>query len=90
VFITFTGSNGATATQPLVGGVNVRDYNNDGGQNTINNTSTIQAWTNGEGQRLDRQEYILPAAFARQVLTSVTGRRERQPRGLHRPHRQYV
>jgi hypothetical protein len=72
LYVTFTGSAGATATQPLVGGVNVRDYNNDGYQNTINNTSTVQAWTNGDGQRLDRQEYILPAAFASQTLTSVT------------------
>jgi hypothetical protein len=55
-----------------VGGVNVRDFNNDGYQNTINNTSTTQVWTNGGGQRLDRQEYILPAEFAGQVLTSVT------------------
>lgn len=72
VYVTFTGSAGATARQSLVGGVNVRDYNNDGYQNTINNTSTVQVWTNGEGQRLDRQEYILPAAFASQTLTSVT------------------
>jgi hypothetical protein len=72
LYITFTGSNGATATEPLVGDVNVRDYNNDGGPNSINNTSTVQVWTNGEGQRLDRQEYILPADFASQVLTSVT------------------
>jgi hypothetical protein len=73
LYVTFTGSGGAAATQPLVGGVNVRNYNNsDGYTNTINNTSTIQIWTNGEEQRLDRQEYILPAAFASQVLTSVT------------------
>jgi len=72
LYITFTGSAGATARQPLVGGVNVRDYNNDGFQNTINTTSTVQVWTNGLGQRLDRQEYILPAEFATQVLTSVT------------------
>jgi len=72
LYITFTGSDGATATQPLVGGVNVRDYNNDGYQNSIDNTGTIQVWTNDDGQRLDRQEYILPAAFASQVLTSVT------------------
>jgi hypothetical protein len=53
--------------------VNVRDYNQDGGQNTINDTSTTLAWDNGQlGQRLDRQEYILPAALASQVLTSVT------------------
>jgi hypothetical protein len=55
-----------------VGNVNVRDYNNDDNTNTINNTSTVQAWTNGEGQRLDRQEYILPPEFASQVLTSIT------------------
>jgi hypothetical protein len=72
LYITFTGSDGATVTQPLVGNVNVRDYNNDDNTNTINNTSTVQAWTNGEGQRLDRQEYILPPEFASQVLTSIT------------------
>jgi hypothetical protein len=72
VFITFNGSNGATETIPLVGNVNVRDYNNDGNTNTINNTSTMQVWDNGLGQRLDRQEYILPAAFAGQTLASVT------------------
>jgi hypothetical protein len=73
LYVTFSGSDGATATQPLVGGVNVRNYNPGGYTSTINNTSTIQVWTDGENQqRLDRQEYILPAAFASQVLTSVT------------------
>ena len=71
LFVTFEGSDGASWTVPLVGNVNVRDYNNDGGDNSINNTSTVQVWTNGEGQRVDRQEYILPAAFATQVLTRV-------------------
>jgi hypothetical protein len=47
-------------------------YNSDGWQNTINNTTTVQVWTNGLGQRLDRQEYVLPQAFAGKVLTSVT------------------
>jgi hypothetical protein len=56
--ITFNGSNGAKKTVPLVGNVNVRDYNNDGNTNTIDNTSTIQVWDNGLGQRLDRQEYL--------------------------------
>jgi hypothetical protein len=71
--LTFNGSGGATYTQALIGGVNVRDYNNDGGQNTINNTTTINVWNNGSlGQRLDRQEYILPPDFANQELTSVT------------------
>jgi hypothetical protein len=72
LYITFRGSNGATRTVPLVGNVNVRDYNNDGNTNTIDNTSTVQVWDNGLGQRLDRQEYLLPAEFARQTLTSVT------------------
>jgi hypothetical protein len=72
LFITFNGSNGVTWTKGLVGNVNVRDYNQDGNTNTIDNTSTVQVWDNGLGQRLDRQEYILPAAFANQELTSVT------------------
>src|ERR1035441_1505932 len=72
LFVTFNGSNGATVTHALVGNMNVRDYNNDGNTNTIDNTTTVQVWDNGLGQRLDRQEYILPAAFASQVLTSVT------------------
>jgi len=72
LYITFTGSGGATATEPLVGDVNVRNYNPGGYTSTINNTSTIQVWTDVYGERLDRQEYILPAAFASQVLTSVT------------------
>jgi len=72
LYITFTGSGGATLTQPLVGNVNVRDYNNDDNTNTIDNTSTVQVWDNGLGQRLDRQEYVLPAEFASQALTSIT------------------
>jgi hypothetical protein len=35
LYVTFNGSNGASITQPLVGNVNVRDYNND-------NTNTIK------------------------------------------------
>jgi hypothetical protein len=30
LYVTFKGSNGTTVTAPLVGDVNVRDYNNDG------------------------------------------------------------
>ena len=71
VYVTFTGSEGATFTQPLVGDVNIRNYNPPGFTGTINNTSTVQVWDNGLGQVLDRQEYILPGAFASQVLTSV-------------------
>jgi hypothetical protein len=72
LFVTFNGSNGATKTVGLVGDVTVRDYNQDDNTNTINNISTVQVWDNGLGQRLDRQEYILPAVFAGQELTSIT------------------
>lgn len=72
LYVTFTGSEGATETVPMVGNVNVRDYNNDGNTNAINNTSTIQVWQNGLGQRLDRQEHVLAEAFRTQTLTSVT------------------
>jgi hypothetical protein len=72
LFVTFNGSAGAAKTVGLVGNVNVRDYNQGGNTNSINNSSTVQVWDNGLGQRLDRQEYILPAAFASQELTSVT------------------
>jgi len=72
LYVTFKGSTGTTETVPLVGNVRVRDYNNDGNTNTINNTSTVQVWENGLGQRIDRQEFILPAAFASQMLDSVT------------------
>jgi hypothetical protein len=72
LYVTFNGSGGEAVTVPLVGGVNVRNYNSGGFPQTINGTSTIQVWTNGEGQRLDRQEYVLPTEFATQTLTSVT------------------
>jgi len=72
IYLTFNGSHGAVKTVPLVGNVNVRDYNQDGNTNSINNTSTIQVWDNGLGQRLDRQEYLLPPEFAVQTLDSIT------------------
>ncbi len=79
--ITFTGSAGATWTFNPVGNLNVRDYNNNG--NTTNSiacqipggagkSATINAWVNGQGQRLDEQVYRLPAAFAKQTLVSIT------------------
>ena len=72
LYVTFKGSGGARMTVPLLGNVTVRDHNQDGFTNTIDNTSAVQVWDNGLGQRLDRQEYILPAAFATQTLESVT------------------
>ncbi len=80
ITITFTGSGGATWTYALVGGTNVRDYNNGNFTNTCicqlpggaGQSATINAWTNSGGQRLDEQIYELPAAFATQTLESIT------------------
>ncbi|MFY9647848.1 MAG: hypothetical protein WAK29_21900 [Terriglobales bacterium] len=78
--VTFTGSGGATWTFDPIGGTNIRDYNNGSFTNTIachlpagvGKSATINAWVNGDGQRLDMQVYELPAAFRTQTLVSVT------------------
>ena len=79
--VTFTGSGGATWTVDLTGNVNVRDYNQNGSTTNsilcqlpggVGKTGTINAWVNGDGQRLDEQVYELPAALAKQTLVSMT------------------
>jgi len=78
--VTFTGSNGATWTFDPVGGTNLRDYNNGSYTdsiacqlpNGVGESATINAWVNGDGQRLDEQVYELPAAFKTQTLVSIT------------------
>jgi hypothetical protein len=79
--VTFTGSAGATWTVNLVGGTNVRDYNQNGSTtntilcqlpNGVGKTATVNAWVNSEGQRLDAQVFELPAAFRTQTLVSMT------------------
>jgi len=79
--VTFTGSGGATWTVNLVGNANVRDYNQNGSTTNsilcqlpggVGQTATINAWVNGDGQRLDEQVYELPAVLAKQTLVSMT------------------
>ncbi|HEY4840753.1 MAG TPA: hypothetical protein VIH78_02235 [Terriglobales bacterium] len=78
--ITFTGSAGATWTFDPIGGTNLRDYNNGSYTDTIacqlpngvGKSATINAWVNGDGQRLDEQVFELPAAFRTQTLVSIT------------------
>jgi len=85
VSLTFTGSNGAIFTDPLYGNSDIRDFNAPSYYtNSINNTSTINAWTGPNysmsgcflnapcHHRLDEQIITLPAAFATQTLTSLT------------------
>jgi hypothetical protein len=64
--VTFAGSGGATSTFTLVGGTNVRDYNQNGSTTNsivcqlpggVGKSATINAWVNGQGQRLDEQVY---------------------------------
>jgi hypothetical protein len=70
--LTFTGDGGASYTLPLIGDSDIRDYNQLVYPNNINGTSTINAWDDGLGQRLDEQIIPLPGAFAGQTLQSVT------------------
>jgi hypothetical protein len=81
IAITFKGSDGATWTFDPVGNVNVRDYNNNGSTTNsiacqlpggVGQSATINAWVNGQGQRLDEQVYELPTAFRTQTLVSMT------------------
>lgn len=78
--VTFTGSAGATWTFNPIGGTNIRDYNDGSYTDTIacqlpngvGKSATINAWVNGDGQRLDEQVFELPAAFRTQTLVSIT------------------
>ncbi len=66
------GNGGASYTKSLVGNVDVRDYNNGFYTTTINGTTTTNAFTNGQGQRLDMQNYALPSYFLTDGLASIT------------------
>ncbi|MBU6995382.1 PEP-CTERM sorting domain-containing protein [Ferrovum myxofaciens] len=71
--IAFNAGNGvASYTKSLVGNVDVRDYNNGFYTTTINGTTTTNAFTNGQGQRLDMQNYALPSYFLTDGLASIT------------------
>lgn len=70
--VTFNGSAGATYTYNLFGNSDVRDYNQNIFTNAINGTTTIEVFNNGSGQRVDRQQFVLPAAFASQTLDTIT------------------
>jgi len=71
IHVQFEGSGGATAGYNLIGNVDVRDYNQDGYTNSINNTTTINVFSNGNGQRIDRVLFDLPPAFLSQSLTTM-------------------
>jgi PEP-CTERM motif-containing protein len=71
VMLSFLGTGGATFSTVLVGGQDIRDYNNADWTNTKAST-TKQVFDNGLGQRLDMQTTVLPDSFAGQTLLSMT------------------
>lgn len=70
--ITFDATGGLSWTKDLVGNEDIRDYNQAVWTNSINGTTTREWFNNGIGQRLDMQQYDLPAAFASETLVSIT------------------
>jgi hypothetical protein len=77
--VTFTGTNGSSASFPLIGNVDIRDYNNWVFTNGINGTSTQTWWSNtpspvdfDQSHRLDVQRFDLSAAFAGETLTGIS------------------
>lgn len=70
--IEFNGSQGAFYHVDLYGNVDIRDWSGSSVYtNQINGTTTINAFTAGDGSRLDQQTFTLPAAFQTQTLTTV-------------------
>ena len=64
------GTGGLVATFNLVEGTNIRDYNNDGYEDTV--AAGTSSATFGNGQvRLDMQTFALPAAFATATITDI-------------------
>jgi hypothetical protein len=78
--ITFTNNNSDSQTFTLVSDQTIRDYNQDGWNNVLaGSNSGIYAgptaeewWTNGVGQRLDAQTFVLSAGWNGTYLTNVT------------------
>ncbi|MBS0196800.1 MAG: hypothetical protein JSR77_08585 [Planctomycetes bacterium] len=68
--IEFIGTHGAFHALDLVGGVDVRDWNQYAYTNTINNTTTTNVFVSG-GHRLDKQSFELPDSFANEDLLAV-------------------
>ncbi len=77
--IVVTGTLGETATLTLTEGVNVRDCNNDGWDNTVSDPTVVSTYfANGAPTpsanaqvRLDRQELLLPSTFAGDTIASI-------------------
>src|SRR5579871_5132893 len=69
--LTFLYSDGSSFSKALVGNVDIRDYNNYIWTNSINGTTTINVFDNGEGQRLDKQEITVPLNMVSKTLQTL-------------------
>jgi len=70
--VEFSGDGGVRFEKKLVGGVDVRDYHNGTMVNTVNGTTTRQAFDYGHGERIDQVEVALPTDFRNHKLESIT------------------
>ena len=68
--VEFIGAGGADAVFNLTQGTNIRDYNNDGFNNTVAPGTPSVSFQNGQ-VRLDMQSFQLPASFATDTLTDI-------------------
>jgi len=71
--ITFNFSDGSSFDKLLINGVDCRDYLNNTWANTINNTSTVNVFTNSTNgvNRLDMMKIDLPAQFQNKILSQI-------------------
>jgi hypothetical protein len=70
--VEFLGSDGAFFAVDLIGGDDIRDYNqNPAFPSTINGITTVEVFSNGVGQRLDKQVFDLPADFLDETLELI-------------------
>ena len=75
--VIFTTGGGLTDTVDLIGGNQIRDWNNDGYPNTTtsayttDNVFTQSPDSLGSSARVDMQQFVLPTAFATQTLQSI-------------------
>ena len=68
--VQFETASGLVHTVSLVGGVDIRDWNQNTFTNTINGTTTTQVVTAGTA-RVDKQRITLPSAFAGEELRRI-------------------
>ena len=64
------GTGGADAVFNLVEGTNIRDFNNDGYNNTVASGTPSASFGNGQ-VRLDMQTFVLPSSFANARITDI-------------------